>query len=308
MRALLVVNPAATTTTARGRRVIESALGHELKLDVAKTNHRGHAAELARQAVADGLDLVISLGGDGTVNEIVNGLLAGGPRPGLPDVGVVPGGSTNVFARAAGVPTDPVEATGLLLDAVRQGRRRSVGLGRADARWFTFCAGLGLDAEVVHRVEQLRSQGRRSTSRLYVTTAVRHFFRGTDRKTPALTLTRPGVDDIGGLFLAVVANTAPWTYLGERPVTPAPDASFDTGLDVFALRGLHTLATLRHVRQILSSSERPPKGHSVVSLHDQSAFSIRSTRPVAFQMDGEYIGERDCVRFESVAEAIRLVA
>jgi diacylglycerol kinase family enzyme len=308
MRALLVVNPAATTTTARGRRVIESALGHDLKLEVGETGHRGHAAELARQAVADGLDLVISLGGDGTVNEIVNGLLAGGPRPGLPDIGVVPGGSTNVFARAAGLPRDPVEATGLLLDAVRQGRRRSLGLGRADSRWFTFCAGVGLDAEVVHQVEQQRSEGRRSTSRLYLTTAVRHFFRGTDRKIPAVTLTRPGRDDISGLFLVVVANTAPWTYLGERPVTPTPDAAFDTGLDVFALRGLHTLATLRHVRQILSSSDRPPKGHSVVNLHDQSAFSIRSTRPVAFQLDGDYLGERDRMEFQSVAEAIRLVA
>lgn len=304
------MNPAATTTTARGRRVIASALGHELKLEVAETSHRCHAAELARQAVADGLDMVISLGGDGTVNEIVNGLLANGPRPGLPDIGVVPGGSTNVFARAAGVPRDPVEATGLLLDAVRQGRRRAIGLGHADGRWFTFCAGLGLDAEVAHLVDQLRSQGKRLTGRLYVATAVRHFFRGTDRKSPALTLARPCADaaDIDGLFLAVIANTAPWTYLGERPIAPAPQASFDTGLDVFALRSLRTLATLRHMRQILSSSDRPPRGRSVVSLHDQSAFSIRSARPVAFQMDGEYLGERDHVQFDSVAEAIRLVA
>jgi diacylglycerol kinase family enzyme len=308
MRALLVVNPAATTTTARARQVIASALGHELKLDVAETGHRGHASELAQQAVADGLELVISLGGDGTVNEIVNGLLADGPRPGLPDLGVVPGGSTNVFARAAGVPRDPVEATGLLLDAVRHGRRRPLGLGRADTRWFTFCAGLGLDAEVVHRVEQRRSKGHRATSGLYVTTAVRQFFRGTERKDAVLTLTRPGVEDIGGLFLVVVANTAPWTFIGDRPITPTPNASFDTRLDVFALRKLHTLATLRHVRQILSTSDRPPRGRSVVTLHDQSTFSIQAARPIAFQMDGEYLGERDHIRFDSVAEAIRLVA
>jgi diacylglycerol kinase family enzyme len=308
MRALLVMNPAATATSARGRQVIASALGHELKLDVAETGHRGHAAELAQQAVVDGIELVISLGGDGTVNELVNGLLADGPRPGLPGLGVVPGGSTNVFARAAGLPRDPVEATGLLLDAVRQNRRRPLGLGRADGRWFTFCAGLGLDAEVVHRVEQLRSKGRRLTNRLYIATAVRRFFRGTDRRTPALTLSQPGMADVDHLFLAVVANTTPWTYLGERPISPTPDASFDTGLDVLALRHLHTFATLRHIRQIVSNSRRPPSGHSVVSLHDQSTFSLRSTRPIAFQMDGEYLGERDHVRFDSVAEAIQLVA
>jgi diacylglycerol kinase family enzyme len=308
MRALLVVNPVATATTAHGRRVIESALGHELKLDVAETSHRGHAAELARQAVVDGLELVIALGGDGTVNEVVNGLLADGPRPWLPAIGVVPGGSTNVFARAAGLPRDPIEATGLLLDAMRQRRRRRIGLGWADGRWFTFCAGMGLDAEVVKEVEQLRSEGRRSTSWLYIATAVRRFFRESDRKTPALTLSRPGVEDIERLFLAVVANTTPWTYLGDRPITPTPGASFDAGLDVFALRQLRTLATLRHARQIVSRSSRPPRGHSVVSLHDQSAFSIRSARPVAFQLDGEYLGERDHVRFDSVAEAIQLVA
>ena len=71
----------------------------------------------------------------------------------------MPGGSTNVFARALGMPNDPVEATGQLLDALREGRRRTVGLGTADGRWFTFCAGMGLDAEVVGAVEKRRQKG-----------------------------------------------------------------------------------------------------------------------------------------------------
>src|SRR5688572_20133838 len=106
MRALLVVNPAATTTSARTRDVISHALASDLKLEVAATEHRGHARALARRAVEQGsAQLVIALGGDGTVNEVINGLLEHGPDPDrLPRLAVVPGGSTNVFARALGLP------------------------------------------------------------------------------------------------------------------------------------------------------------------------------------------------------------
>ena len=120
MRALLVVNPAATTTSARTRDVLIHALASELKLEVATTEYRGHARDLGRRAAESGeIELVVALGGDGTVNEVVNGLLHDGPDPeGLPRLAVVPGGSTNVFARALGLPNDAVEATGALLDAL----------------------------------------------------------------------------------------------------------------------------------------------------------------------------------------------
>jgi len=102
MRALLVVNPNATATSVRTRDVLASALGSDLRIDVERTKSRGHAIELGAQAVDDGYELVVALGGDGTVNEVVNGLMAHGPRPDLPAFAAVPGGSTNVFARALG--------------------------------------------------------------------------------------------------------------------------------------------------------------------------------------------------------------
>src|SRR4051794_13496753 len=163
MRGLLVVNPKATATTTRTREVLVRALGSDLKLDVAETQRRGHARDLAKQATNDGVDVVVALGGDGTVNEVVNGLLHQGPGPDVPSLAVVPGGSTNVFTRTLGLSQQPVEATGEILDALRNGSRRVIGLGRlsdvaepadpASTRWFTFCAGLGLDAEVVREVE-----------------------------------------------------------------------------------------------------------------------------------------------------------
>src|SRR5262245_41485811 len=159
MRALLVVNHKATTTSGRVRDVLVQALRSQVDLRVVHTERRAHAAALAAQAAAERLDVVVALGGDGTVNEVVNGLLTRGVRPDGPALAVVPGGSTNVFARSLGLPADWVEATGVLLEALRSKRTRSIGLGRADERYFTFFAGLGLDAEVISRVEHARHKG-----------------------------------------------------------------------------------------------------------------------------------------------------
>jgi diacylglycerol kinase family enzyme len=309
MRALLVVNPSATTTSARTRDVLVRALTTEVKLDVAQTDHRGHAFELGRRAAREGVDVVVTLGGDGTVNEVVNGLLTTGPRHDLPHLAVVPGGSTNVFARAVGLPRDLVEATGAILEALRVGSRRTIGLSRAGERWFTTSAGVGLDAEVVHAVDQRRGdRGIRHSGRLYVGTALQRFLRDTDRSAPALTLSRAGVEPIGGLFLVLVGNSSPWTYLRAHAVNPTPAASFDTGMDVFGLTRLTLPRTLNHVRQFFGTSGRPPRGRSVVALHDQSAFSLTSTRPIAFQVDGEYVGEIDALDFVAVPNALTVVA
>jgi diacylglycerol kinase family enzyme len=305
MRALLVVNPKATATSPGMQDVLTYALSSETKLDVVHTQARGHATSLARQAVVDGLDVVIVLGGDGTVNEAVNGLLADGPGAGLPALGVVPAGSTNVFARALGLPGTAVEATSALLGALRADRRRSVGLGQADDRWFTFCAGLGLDAEVVRRVEQRRAGGRKATPGLFVREGVSHFLLHAQRRRPPLTV-QVGTAEPVPIGLALVCNTTPWTYLGPRPVRPCPSASFDGGLDLFALRRLRTMATLRHLRQILSTTPRP-RGRDVLSLHDEDGFVLRAERPTAFQVDGDDLGDRTEVVLRSVPRALDVV-
>ena len=308
MRALLIVNPKATATTERGRDILARALGSELKLDVATTQRRGHAVELARQAVHDDIEVVVTLGGDGTVNEVVNGLLADGLRQDLPALAVVPGGSANVFTRTLGLPRDPVEATSEVLAALREGRRRSLGLGLADDRWFTFCAGVGFDAEVVHEVETHRREGGRATPAAYVRTAIRHFYLGTDRRRPALRLARPGQPAEDGLFLAIVSNSSPWTYLGSRPVVPSPSASFDCGLDVVALRRMGTPIALRSVRRILHARGGVPRGRAVLSLHDLDDFTVSAVRPVAVQVDGDYLGTGQEVRFRAVPDALCVIA
>jgi diacylglycerol kinase family enzyme len=312
VRALLIVNPRATSTTQLRREVITHALASQMDLEVVQTRYRGHAASLAAAAVADGHDLVLTLGGDGTVNEAVNGLLLDrNGRP--PALAALPGGNANVFTRSLGLPTDPVDATGQVIEALEAGRSRRLGLGRIDpggrsGRYFTFNAGLGLDAEVVRVIEGLRARGRAVTPRLYLWTALRQFYTVTDRRHPALTLERRGHPPVGHLFFGIVSNTAPWTYLGHRPVNPSPAADFDTGLDLFALRRLRTAGTLNALRQMFASRADPPHGRDVLSLHDEPDFVISASRPVALQADGEYMGEHERVRFRSVPAVLRVIA
>ncbi|MFF1322682.1 diacylglycerol/lipid kinase family protein [Streptomyces chartreusis] len=321
MRALLVVNPAATTTSARTRDVLIHALASEMKLEAVTTEYRGHARDLGRQAAeSDDVDLVVALGGDGTVNEVVNGLLHNGPDPeGLPGLAVVPGGSTNVFARALGLPNDAVEATGALLDALREGSERTVGMGIAAGtpgtedegvpeRWFTFCAGLGFDAGVVGRVEQQRERGKKSTHALYLRQVVRQFIQEPNRRHGTITLERPGQDPVTDLVLSIVCNTAPWTYLGNRPVYAAPKASFDTGLDVLGLSRMSTVAVARYATQLLTSSpERGAHGKHAVTLHDLDQFTLHSKVPLPLQMDGDHLGLRTSVTFTGVRRALRVI-
>jgi diacylglycerol kinase family enzyme len=315
MRAVLVVNPKATTTSERSRDVLVRALRSEVDLSVRYTRRRGHATDLAREAAEEGVDVVVTLGGDGTVNEVVNGLMAAQPptipasttpAERLPALATVPGGSTNVFARALGLPRDWPDGTSMILEGLRLGRYRTIGLGRADHRYFTFCAGFGLDAAVIHRVEQARRRGRVSTPALYFRSTAAQYFLNSDRRHPAISLERPDELPEGELATVIIQNTAPWTYLGDREVNPNPEASFDLGLDVLALRQLRVASTTRTVTQFFSRTP-DPHGRQVLRLHDVAEFTLVSARPQAFQLDGDYLGEREKVRFTSIPAALRVI-
>jgi diacylglycerol kinase family enzyme len=308
MRAVLVVNPSATTTRVRTRDVLCRALSSETKLEIAETRHRGHAAALARRCADEGVDVLAVLGGDGTVNEVVNGMLRDGqPADELPSLAVIPGGSTNVFARALGLPKDPVEATGAVLEALRTRSRRRIGVGKADSRYFTFCAGLGIDAEIVRAADARRSTGIRASNSMHTRTAFRYFFTASDRRHPPLAVTFPGQRSVRGLYCAFVQNTAPWTYAGNQQLNPCPDASFETGLDLFALRTMRTVAAADQLVRVLGKGRRPPGGRGALVLHDLDEFTVRARRLLPCQVDGEYLGEREQVNFRSVPQALDVV-
>jgi diacylglycerol kinase family enzyme len=306
---MLVVNPKATATSERERDILARALGSDLKLDVFQTTHRGHAIELGAQATEEGMDLVVVLGGDGTINEIVNGLLGSGPwdpdAPDRPALAVVPGGSTNVFSRALGIARDPVVATSELLESLRAGRRRRIGLGRVDDRWFTFTAGLGIDADAVRRVEIARRKGKSPTPTRYTRETIRSFL-AMDRRRPPLTLEVPGGEPVPGLFLGIVANTAPWTYFRSKSIVLTPDVSFDTGLDLVAMRRMRLPGTLWSVSGMLTADG--VRGRSVVVYRDLVEFRLSGEASLPLQVDGDYLGERTGATFRSVPSALQVIA
>ena len=307
MRALLIINPRATSMTGRDAGLVVRALGSRLELDTRQTEYRGHAGKLAAESAVGGYDLVVTFSGDGTVNEVVNGLMRipdAGRRPALAPV---PGGGANVFARTLGLPPDAGTAVQRLLAAVAAGRRRVIGLGLAGDRYFTFSAGLGVDAEVIADMERQRAHGRRATVANYLRTTVRRYYR-TDRRHPALTLRLPGQAPVGPLFAGVVTNSSPWTYLGSRPVRPAHD-DFSSGLDFFALRRLRTLTTLAALTHMMHARDGdPPAGRDVVSASALSELAFEAARPIAYHIDGEYLGTTKSVAFRFVPGALRVIA
>jgi diacylglycerol kinase family enzyme len=317
VRALLVVNPHATSTTPAGLNVLAAALSSEVKLDVAMTTHRGHAAELAAQARRDRFDLVVVHGGDGTANEVVNGLLMTGDGQEGPALAVVPGGSANVFGATLGVSRDPVEATNQLLVALREGRRRSVRLGRvlaldeqrrarwAEPRWFTFNAGLGMDALAVRRVERARARGKRATTARYLGAALLSYFT-QDLDHPHLTVELTGEDPISGVYLAIVANSDPYTYAGARAVRMHHGHALDNGLGLFALRTMALFPVLRHCGQVLGRGK--PHGRRLVRRHDLPSLAVTSDVPIELQVDGDYVGRHVGAQFESIPDALVVVA
>lgn len=306
VRAVLVVNPNASSNRETGRDVLARALSSELKLEVVHTQHRGHAAEIARAAVADGAGLVIAHGGDGTVNEVVNGMLSELP-PGdsaLPALGVIPGGLANVFARALGLPRDPVAATSTLLQAVTSRRLRRIGLGKADDHWFTFNAGVGWDADVVAAVARLRAEGREVSPTLYARTTLACYVRYM-RRAPQVTVEVPDEDPVHGLHTAFISNTDPWTYLGAHALRMNPETTFDTGLGVFSLRDMKPHVVWRYVGQMLLGRAKPQK-RTAFRRADVGAVRVTCREPLRVQVDGDNLGKRSRIEFRSVPRALHV--
>lgn len=315
MRAVLIVNPNATSTTPAGRDLLAHALESRVSLTVMHTDHRGHAVEIAEAAKRDGIDVIIVHGGDGTVNEVVNGLL-GAPGPNrppagaLPAVAVVPGGAANVFARALGISPDPTEATNQLIDLLGERRTpggwRRIGLMDCTERWAVFTAGMGVDGDVVAAVEAQRAKGRKVTAARYIRIAVREML-GSARAEPLLTLQLPDREPVAGVHFAFVSNSSPWTYANSRPIFTNPDTTFEGGLGVFAVTSMNIVRNLLVVRRMWSKKAEI-KGRNLIREDDLPWVRITAAEPIACQVDGDFLGLRTEMTFTAVPDVLTVVA
>ncbi|MGE3620472.1 MAG: diacylglycerol kinase family protein [Acidimicrobiia bacterium] len=302
MRLLLLVNSSASSVTARGRVVIQKALSADHEVAVAETSRRGHATRLALDAASSGVDAVVVLGGDGTLNEAANGLAGTACA-----LGVLPGGSTNVFARTIGLPNDPIEATGVLLDALARGRVRRVGLGWVNGRYFLFHVGLGFDAAVVAQVERRSGLKRYASHPLFVYSAFATWLRGYDRHRPRFAVHHADGTVVDDGYQAICLNTNPYTFLGNRPLELAPDAGLDRPLAVLTLRTLDFGRTLGLIASALASGRHLRASRWTDYRADVSELVVEGYGPFPYQVDGDHLGDVERLEIRHRPDVLDLV-
>jgi diacylglycerol kinase family enzyme len=305
MRVLVVVNRFATAHDPRVQRELVRFLSRDHEVDVLTTTHRGNGSDIAATAASDGAQAVVAYGGDGTANEVINGLLRNGPGPDVPAIGVVPAGSTNVFVRALGLPNDPQLALERLAGALKFGSRRPVSLGLADDRWFCFASGLGFDAAIVHAVEAARRRGKRSTHLLYTRLGVQEFFT-SDRRHPRARVELPDGSVLPDIYFTIVANCDPWTFAGPLPLRPTPNTTFETGLGLYARRRMGLPGMLYSMGRLMGTSAHIGERGAFLA-EDLDRVTVLADEPLPFQIDGDAVDTRTKVSFRSVPAAIRVV-
>jgi diacylglycerol kinase family enzyme len=284
----LIVNPRARRVDAGLRAAAVRALAERGLESVLVTRSSGDAHRHAAAAAAAGVALVVSLGGDGTANEVAGALAGGGAA-----MCALPAGGTNIFARAQGWPAEPALALQSLERALDRPRMRELRLGELtlgpDAagqrltRVFCVNAGVGLDAETVHLVEAHQGLKRTLGQAGFVLAAARSFGRRSNL--------RATVDDGGEMELAtlVAACGAPYAYLGRRRFDLVPGAAFDGNLEWLGLRRARAHEVAMIVARALDGArhlDHPALAHGWA----RRAIAIRSEPPVAVQADGEPLG------------------
>ncbi len=304
-RMLVIVNPHATTVSGGLRRLVVSALQGRYDVEAVDTTGKGHATRLAAQAAAEDYDVVVAFGGDGTLNEAANGL-AGSATPLVP----LPGGSTNVFCRMLGMPNDVVDATEHVLRLADRWAPRTVDLGRVGSRWFTFSAGMGLDAAVVARIDARPELKARYGSWSFAVGGVATFARHFVVHPPRLAVEVDGRAVLGGVSL-FVQNGTPFTYFRDRPVDIADGVRLDSGTLGGGVLNRGRVTDLPPVIfRALSRSARVADAGAVTAFRGAREIVCRSAdgRPVPVQVDGDHIGDQVEARVQVVPGALTVVA
>jgi diacylglycerol kinase family enzyme len=284
----LIANPWASGVDEKRLAAVRAELpeGTELRL----TTAGGEATELARE-LSGQVDALYVFGGDGTYNEVLNGIDAATP------VGFIPGGGTSVLPRALGLPREPAAAARRIAEGAYA---RRISVGRVNGRRFGFGAGVGIDAEVVRAVDELgrRSDGRRPSNLAFAWTGVRILSRKRFRLEPAL-----DVAGFGRAAFALVSNGPAYSYAGRVPLRPAPEASFDAGLDLFAPLRLRARDLPRIAGYAVGRGDRE-QAHDLIYVHDADRLEVVCDRPLPLQVDGEDLGDVEHALFEAEREAV----
>lgn len=319
MRLLVLSNPHSTSHTQQLLRAVIPPLRQVATLHSVHTQHQGHARELCAGLTREDYDAVIAIGGDGTVNEVLEGLLGSDvdkrPAPDhLPRLGIIPSGSANVFARALGFPNSPRQAAVMLAQLLRAHAYRRVPVGRINNRWFCVNAGFGLDAEVVSRMEHIREAGGLATPWRYsvVTFQVWQLLRRISPKVHFEATLANGATESGEVPFALVSNTNPWSYAGPVPLAPNPDHEFEDGFAFYAVQDMSGpvgFLTLAHmvglpVRDFYQDQRR----FRETRVDDITSLTLSSPTKLNWQLDGELGGKTTKLSLRFVPHALDVIS
>ena len=309
-RMLIIVNPYATTVSDRLKNLVVYALQARYEVEAVDTQAAEHAIEIGREARTGGYDIVVAFGGDGTLNEVANGL-AGTDVP----VSVLPGGSTNVVCRTLGIPNDVVDATEHLIALADDFHPRKIDLGRCNGRHFVFACGVGLDATVVRRVDAHPRLKTRARQWYYTWAAISAFYRQYLRDPVRFELEVDG-ETLEGVT-AIAQNSDPFTYFGDIPIRICEDIAIDDGtLALALLRRAKQRDMLPIAARVLSGRLHAGRHRQIDEFDDVRMATVRSTsmdkdgvpRPFPVQVDGDYIGEYTELDFSVAPGALTVVA
>jgi len=278
VRPTLIVNPFASRVTEERMRAVEERLD---AVETLLTARPGHAGELAAGAIGDA---VFVLGGDGVINEVLNGL------PPRKPLGIVAGGHTNVLARALGVASDPAAAR----------RERRISLGRVNGRRFAFASGIGVDSEAVRELDTIQRgrDGRRPGDLAYARVVARRLLGGY--------VPRLEVEGLGRAALLFVSNDAVFTYAGPVPLRFSPAARFELGLDLTAPARAGSLTAIRLAGR-LAVGRGLAGAPGVLAQHDVDRVVVRCDLPLPLQADGEDLGDVAEAVFEAERDALTVL-
>jgi diacylglycerol kinase family enzyme len=286
-RMMIIVNPYATTVSDRLRHLVVYALQGRYEVTAIDTEARGHAVELCREAAHEGYDVVVAFGGDGTVNEVLRGL-AGSDTP----MTCLPGGSANVYCKQLGIPGEIVDATEHLLRMADDWRPRKLDVGVVNDRLFAFSSGLGLDADVVRRVDARPRLKARYGPWWFTYAAVTTFMARYLVRPPRLEIEAGGERASG--VTAIVQNGHPFTYFKDRPIDVADGAELDDGtLSAAVLERASPVDMPTVVWRVFSKRAHVVDHHRVSGFEDLEGLVVRSLddRPLPLQVDGDHVDD-----------------
>jgi len=290
---LIIVNPYATTVSDRLKNLVVYALQARYDVEAVDTEASEHAIEIGREARDGNYDIVVAFGGDGTLNEVANGL-AGTDVP----VSVIPGGSTNVVCRTLGIPNDVVDATEHLIGLADDFRPRRIDLGRINGRHFVFACGMGLDATVVKRVDAHPQLKARVGPWYFTWAAVSGFYRNYLRDPVRMSVELEGTRFEG--ITTVLQNSDPYTYFSDRPVRVCEGAALDNGTLSLAVLRRAAQRDMPTIAKRAFGEKNIPAGHRQIDhaegvtdalVQSVSTDEAGTLRRFPVQVDGDYIGD-----------------